>query len=195
VIGRLIVCSLGAYGFARLDFPGRDLAFGMLLASLMIPDMVATIPLYVAYANIGWINTHWPLIVPPIVANTFGTFLLRQFFMGVPKEFEEAALIDGASHLDIYARIMLPLSKPALATLAIFTFLGSWNDFFHPLIYLNSVDQFTVSVGLAFFQGQFATEYTRLMAGVMLSVLPIMVVYSFAQQYFTRGINLSGLKG
>lgn len=195
VVGRLIVCSLGAYGFARLAFPGRDAAFAMLLGSLMIPDMVATIPLYVTYARIGWIDTHWPLIVPPIVANTFGTFLLRQFFMTVPKEFEEAALIDGANHLTIYARIMLPLSKPALATLAVFTFLGSWNDFFHPLIYLNSVQNFTVSVGLAFFQGQFGTEYTRLMAGVLVSVLPILLAYTFAQQYFTRGINLSGLKG
>lgn len=195
VVGRLLICSLGAYGFARLDFPGRDVAFAVLIASLMIPDMLAIIPLYIAYARIGWIDTHLPLIIPPIVANTFGTFLLRQFFMTVPKEFEEAALIDGASHLDIYWRIVMPLARPALATLGIFTFMGTWNDFFHPLVYLNDTRNFTLTVGLAFFQGEFSTDYTRLMAGVMLAVIPILLVYAFAQQYFTRGIVLSGLKG
>ncbi len=195
VLGRLFICSLGAYGFARLSFPGRDVAFAVLIASLMVPDMIAIIPLYVAYAAIGWIDTHWPLIIPPIVANTFGTFLLRQFFLAIPKEFEEAALIDGASHWDIYWRIMLPLAKPALATLGIFTFMGTWNDFFHPLIYLNDTRNFTLPLGLAFFQGEFSTEYTRLMAGVMLAVLPILAVYAAAQQYFTQGITLSGIKG
>ena len=195
VVGRLFVCSLGAYGFARLEFPGRDTAFALLLASLMVPEIVQIIPLYVAYAQIGWIDTHWPLIVPPIVANTFGTFLLRQFFMSIPKDLEEAALIDGANHFDIYWRIMLPLAKPALATLAIFTFMGSWNDFLHPLIFLNSTQNFTLTVGLAFFQGQAGTDYTRLMAGVVVSVLPILIVYAVAQQHFTRGVVLSGVKG
>jgi multiple sugar transport system permease protein len=195
VVGRLFVCSLGAYGFARLEFPGRDAAFAVLLASLMVPEIVQIIPLYVAYAQIGWIDTHWPLIIPPIVANTFGTFLLRQFFMSIPKDLEEAALIDGANHFDIYWRIMLPLAKPALATLAIFTFMGSWNDFLHPLIFLNSTQNFTLTVGLAFFQGQAGTDYTRLMAGVVVSVLPILLVYAVAQQHFTRGVVLSGVKG
>ena len=195
VVGRLFVCSLGAYGFARLEFPGRDAAFALLLASLMVPEIVQIIPLYVAYAQIGWIDTHWPLIIPPIVANTFGTFLLRQFFMSIPKDLEEAALIDGANHFDIYWRIMLPLAKPALATLAIFTFMGSWNDFLHPLIFLNSTQNFTLTVGLAFFQGQAGTDYTRLMAGVVVSVLPILIVYALAQQHFTRGVVLSGVKG
>jgi multiple sugar transport system permease protein len=195
VVGRLFVCSLGAYGFARLEFPGRDAAFALLLASLMVPEVVQIIPLYIGYAQIGWIDTHWPLIIPPIVANTFGTFLLRQFFMSIPKDLEEAALIDGANHFDIYWRIMLPLAKPALATLAIFTFMGSWNDFLHPLIFLNSTQNFTLTVGLAFFQGQAGTDYTRLMAGVVISVLPILIVYSLAQQHFTRGVVLSGVKG
>jgi multiple sugar transport system permease protein len=195
VVGRLFVCSLGAYGFARLEFPGRDAAFAVLLASLMVPDIVQIIPLYIAYAQIGWIDTHWPLIIPPIVANTFGTFLLRQFFMAIPKDLEEAALIDGANHFDIYWRIMLPLAKPALATLAIFTFMGTWNDFLHPLIYLNSTQNFTLTVGLAFFQGQAGTDYTRLMAGVVTSVIPILIVYAAAQQHFTRGVILSGVKG
>jgi multiple sugar transport system permease protein len=195
VVGRLIVCSLGAYGFARLQFPGRDAAFAMLLASLMVPEVVQVIPLYTAYAQIGWIDTHWPLIIPPIVANTFGTFLLRQFFMTIPKDLEEAAVIDGANHFQIYWRIMLPLAKPALATLAIFTFMGTWNDFFNPLIYLNSTKNFTLTTGLAFFQSSAATDYTRLMAGVMVSVIPILIVYSFAQKYFTEGVVMSGIKG
>jgi len=195
VVGRLIVCSLGAYGFARLTFPGRDLAFAMLLGSLMVPEVVQVLPLYVAYAKIGWIDTHWPLIIPPIVANTFGTFLLRQFFMTIPKDLEEAAVIDGANHFQIYWKIMLPLAKPALATLAIFTFMGTWNDFFNPLIYLNSTQNFTLTLGLAFFQGQAATDYTRLMAGVMVSVIPILLVYSMAQKYFTQGVVMSGIKG
>lgn len=195
VIGRLFICSLGAYGFARLEFPGRDAAFALLLGSLMVPEVVQVIPLYTAYARIGWIDTHWPLIIPPIVANTFGTFLLRQFFLTIPKDLEEAAVIDGANHFNIYWRIMLPLAKPALATLAIFTFMGTWNDFFNPLIFLNTTPMFTLTVGLAFFQGQAATDYTRLMAGVMLSVVPILVVYSMAQKYFTQGVVLSGIKG
>jgi len=195
VVGRLIVCSLGAYGFARLTFPGRDLAFAMLLGSLMVPEVVQVLPLYVAYAKIGWIDTHWPLIIPPIVANTFGTFLLRQFFMTIPKDLEEAAVLDGANHFQIYWKIMLPLAKPALATLAIFTFMGTWNDFFNPLIYLNSTQNFTLTLGLAFFQGQSATDYTRLMAGVMVSVIPILLVYSMAQKYFTQGVVMSGIKG
>lgn len=195
VVGRLLICALGGYGFARLEFPGRDAAFALLLASLMIPGMVMVFPLYFAYAKIGWIDTHWPLIIPPIVANTFGTFLLRQFFMTIPKDLEDAAVVDGASHLWIFWRIMLPLSGPVLATLAIFTFMGSWNDFFDPLIYLNRTDNFTLTVGLAFFNDSAATQYTRLMAGVVISLIPMLAVYSFAQKYFTRGITLTGIRG
>lgn len=194
VIGRLFVCSLGAYGFARLDFPGKNAAFAMLLASLMIPDMLTVIPLFSVYTKLHLINTHFPLIVPPIVANTFGTFLMRQFFMGIPKEFEEAALLDGASHLRIFLTIMLPLSKPALATLGVFTFMNSWNDFFNPLVYLTDVKKFTLPAGLAFFQGESSTEYTQLMAGTLLSVVPTLVLFIVAQRYFIRGITMSGLK-
>lgn len=195
VVGRIFVCSLGAYGFARLSFPGRDIAFAMLIGSLMIPDMLSIIPLYSAYARINWLDTHWPLIIPPIVANTFGTFLLRQFFMTIPKEYEEAALLDGASHFEIYWRIMLPLAKPALATLAVLTFISTWNDFFNPLVFLSSVDKFTLPVGLAFFQGELSTNYTLLMAGAMVAIIPTLLVYVFAQRYFTSGVVLSGLKG
>lgn len=195
VLGRLFICSLGGYGFARLEFPGRDAAFGVLLASLMIPSMVMIFPLYFAYTKIGWIDTHWPLIIPPIVANTFGTFLMRQFFMTIPKDLEDAAVVDGASHFSIYWRIMLPLSGPVLATLAIFTFMNSWNDFFDPLLFLNRTENFTLTVGLAFFNDEFSTQYTKLMAGVVLSLLPMLAVYMFAQKYFTRGITLTGIRG
>lgn len=195
VIGRLVACSLAGYGFARLEFPGRDIAFGMLLASLMIPDMLAVIPLYSAYARIGWIDTHWPLIVPPIVANTFGTFLLRQFFKTIPKDYEEAALIDGASHWEIFWRIMVPLAKPALATVGVLTFISSWNDFFLPLVFLTSIEKFTLPVGLAFYQGELSTDYTSLMAGSVLAILPTLFLYVLAQRYFTQGVVLTGVKG
>jgi len=194
IIGRLMVCALGAYGFARLQFRGRDAAFGLLLASLMIPDMLMVLPLYSAYVKAGLIDTHFPLIVPPIVANTFGTFLLRQFFMTIPKEYDEAALVDGASHFRIFVSIILPLSKPALATLAVLTFVNVWNDFFGPLVYLSDVNKFTVPVGLAFFQTQDSTQYGPLMAGATLAIIPTVLVFVFAQKYFTRGISMTGIK-
>jgi multiple sugar transport system permease protein len=194
IIGRLFVCALGAYGFARLQFRGRDAAFALLLASLMIPDMLMVLPLYSAYVKAGLINTHFPLIIPPIVANTFGTFLLRQFFMTIPKEYDEAALVDGASHFRIFVSIILPLSKPALATLAVLTFVNVWNDFFGPLVYLSDVNKFTVPVGLAFFQTQDSTQYGPLMAGATLAIIPTVLVFVFAQKYFTRGISMTGIK-
>jgi multiple sugar transport system permease protein len=194
IIGRLFVCALGAYGFARLQFRGRDLAFGLLLASLMIPDMLMVLPLYSAYVKAGLIDTHFPLIIPPIVANTFGTFLLRQFFQTIPKEYDEAALVDGASHFRIFVSIILPLSKPALATLAVLTFVNVWNDFFGPLVYLSDVDKFTVPVGLAFFQTQDSTQYGPLMAGATLAIVPTVGVFVLAQKYFTRGISMTGIK-
>lgn len=195
VVGRLFICALGGYGFARLNFPGRDAAFAMLLASLMIPPMVTVFPLYFGYAKIGWIDTHWPLIIPPIVANTFGTFLMRQFFLTIPQDLEDAAIVDGASHFWIFWRVMLPLSGPVLATLGIFTFMNTWNNFFDPLIYLNRTEKFTLPVGLAFFNDEFSTQYTKLMAGVVISLIPMLIVYSFAQKYFTRGITLTGIRG
>lgn len=194
IIGRLFVCALGAYGFARLTFRGRDAAFMMLLASLMVPEMLLVIPLYSAYVKVGLINTHFPLIVPPIVANTFGTFLLRQFFMSIPREYDEAALVDGASHFRIFWSIILPMSKPAMATLGVLTFVNVWNDFFGPLVYLSDVNKFTIPVGLAFFQTQDSTQYGPLMAASALAIVPTVGVFVFAQKYFTRGITLSGLK-
>jgi len=195
VIGRVFACALAGYAFARLRFPGRDLAFGMLLASLMVPGVIRLIPLYHAYKQIGWLDTHLPLIVPAIVANTFGTFLLRQFFMTLPAELEEAARIDGASTFTIFTRIALPLSLPALAALAIFTFQASWNDFTTPVIYIGDIKKTTLPVGLSVFNGQFSTQYELLMAGAMIGLVPVLVVYLFFQRYFVQGIALTGIKG
>jgi multiple sugar transport system permease protein len=195
VIGRVFACALAGYAFARLRFPGRDLAFGMLLASLMVPGVIRLIPLYHAYKQVGWLDTHLPLIVPAVVANTFGTFLLRQFFMTLPAELEEAARIDGASTFTIFTRIALPLSLPALAALAIFTFQGSWNDFTTPVIYINDIKKTTLPVGLSVFNGQFSTQYELLMAGAMIGLVPVLIVYLFFQRYFVQGIALTGIKG
>ncbi len=194
VLGRLLFCSLAAYAFSRFSFPGRDFAFGLLIAAMMIPMMVAVIPLYLGYRAIGWLNTHWPLILHPAMANTFGVFLLRQFFGTIPFELDDAARIDGCSSLKIYRQIILPLCRPALVVLAIFTFVETWNSFFYPLIFLDEVSKFTVALGLAFFQGENITEYSLLMAAATLSIIPVMMFYMFLQRYFVQGITLSGLK-
>jgi multiple sugar transport system permease protein len=195
VIGRVVVCAMGGYAFARVRFPGRDLAFGMLLASMMVPGVIRLIPLYHTYKAIGWLDTHLPLIVPAIVANTFGTFLLRQFFMTLPAELEEAARIDGANTFTIFWRIALPLSLPAMAALAIFTFQSSWNDFTTPVIYITDIKKTTLPVGLSAFSNEFRTDYELLMAGSVLGLIPVLAVYSFFQRYFVQGIALTGIKG
>jgi len=194
LVGRLFVCSLGGYSFARLPFPGKNLAFGILIGALLIPVAVRIIPLYVVYKYIGWLDTHYPLIIPQITANTFGTFLFRQYFMTVPDELEDAALIDGCSFFRIYWNIMLPQAKPMIATLAIFTYMNVWNMFLEPLVYLNKIEKFTLPIGLAFFQGEYTTEYTALMAGSVVTVVPILIIYLLAQKYFIRSVVISGLK-
>lgn len=195
MVGRVLVCSLAGYSFARIPFPGSKYAFAMLMASLMVPGVIRLIPLYHAYKNVGWLNTHLPLIVPMVLANTFGTFLMRQFFMTLPHELEEAARIDGSSTFGIFWRIALPLSKPALATLAIFTFQASWNDFTTPVIYIDDIKRTTLPVGLSVFRGEFGTQYELLMAGSMVALVPIFIIYLAFQRYFVEGIALSGIKG
>jgi multiple sugar transport system permease protein len=195
VVGRVIVCAMAGYAFARLQFPGRDLAFGLLLASLMVPGVIRLIPLYHAYKQLGWLDTHLPLIVPAIFANTFATFLLRQFFLTLPVELEEAARIDGAGTFTILGRIVLPLSLPALAAVAIFTFQASWNDFTTPVIYINDIKKTTLPVGLSVFNGEFGTEYELLMAGAMIGLVPMLVIYTLLQRYFVQGIAVTGIKG
>lgn len=192
-IGQLITCSMAAFAFARLKFPGRNILFYLFLGTMMIPYNVTMIPSFLVLYWLGWIDTYYALIVPGL-ASAFGTFLLRQFFITIPKELEEAAYIDGATKLQVLIRIIVPLAKPALATLAIFTFMGVFNDFIWALIVLNSEDMQTVQLGLAIFRDRYLTQWDLLMAGSVTAVLPILVVFFFAQKYFIQGITLSGLK-
>ena len=193
--GTVAFSALAAYAFARLRFPGKGIVFGILLATLMIPYTVRVIPLYAMFKGFGWINTHTPLIIPPILSDIFGVFLLRQFFMTLPFELDEAARMDGCSSFGIFWRIILPLAKPALATLALFTFRTSWNQFLPPLIFINSPIKQLITVGLTIFQGEFQTQWNLMMAGAVVAVLPVLVLFAAAQKYFIRGIALSGIKG
>lgn len=192
--GVLLVTPLAAYAFARLNFWGRDFAFSVLLATLMVPSIVTLIPLYIIYKNLGWIDTHYPLWVPKVLHAVTAIFLLRQFFKQIPMELEDAARLDGASTFQVYWRIMLPQVKPALAAVGIFSFLDSWNDLFGPLIFLNSLELQTLPVALKLFQGEFFTQINVLMAGATLSILPVLVVFFAAQKYFLQGITMTGIK-
>ena len=194
-IGGLITCSMAAYAFARLRFPGRDVLFFVVLATLMIPQEVSLIPLYILFKQVHMIDTHWPLILPPVFQNPYGIFLLRQFFRTIPVELEEAARIDGANPWTIYTRIILPLAVPALITLGIFIFLYNWNQFLTPLIYLNSTENFTVPLLLSSYLSDYGSEWGLLMAACTIAMAPLIVVYALGQRYFIEGIALSGLKG
>ena len=192
-LGQLITCSMAAFAFARLKFWGRDVLFFIFLGTMMIPYNVTMIPSFMVLYWLGWIDSYTALIVPGL-ASAFGTFLLRQFFMTIPKELEEAAYIDGATKLQVLRKIIVPLAKPALATLSIFTFMGVFNDFIWALIVINSESMNTVQLGLAIFRDRYLTQWDLLMAGSVTAVLPILIVFFFAQKYFIKGITLSGLK-
>lgn len=194
VVGVLFVTSLAAYAFARMQFRGRDVAFSILLSTLMVPGIVTLIPLYIIYREIGWVDTHFPLWVPRVLHSVFAIFLLRQFFKQIPQDLEDAVRLDGASTFEIYWRIMIPQVMPALAAVAIFTFLDSWNDLFGPLIFLNSTDLQTLPVALKLFQGEFFSQVSVLMAAATISIIPVVLVFFAAQKYFMRGIVLTGLK-
>ncbi len=192
-IGQLITCSMAAFAFARLKFWGRNVLFFIFLGTMMIPYNVTMIPSFMVLYWLGWVDSYQALIVPGL-ASAFGVFLLRQFFMTIPKELEEAAYIDGASKFAVLRKIIIPLSKPALATLAVFTFMGVFNDFIWALIVINSEDMRTVQLGLSVFRDRYLTQWDLLMAGSVTAVLPILIVFFFAQKYFIKGIALSGLK-
>ncbi|MGE5676359.1 MAG: carbohydrate ABC transporter permease [Mycobacterium leprae] len=195
VIGTVFSNSLAAYGFAKLKFPGKNVLFTILLSTMMIPGMVTMIPQYILYSKLGWVGTYAPLIVPSFFASAFFTFLLRQFFLGIPMELSEAARIDGADDLYIWWRIIMPLSKPALATVAIFTFQGAWDDYVGPLLYLNDNKLYTLQVGLQMFRTSFDTQWQYLMAASILVMLPVLVLFFAFQKYFIEGAALSGIKG
>jgi multiple sugar transport system permease protein len=190
----LAVSSLAAYAFARLRFPGRNRLFLAYLATLMVPGQVTLIPNFLIVKYLGWIDSYQALIIPQIFT-AFGTFLLRQFFLTIPGELEDAARIDGASALNIYWRIVMPLSGPALATLGVFTFTAQWNNFLWPLIVINGEQMRTLTVGLRALVGEFTVQYPLLMAGSVISVLPILLIFLVAQRFFVRGIALTGLTG
>ena len=193
-IGTLLSCSMGAYAFSRLRWPDRGVIFSVLLATMMIPAQVRMIPVYVMFSKLGWVDTFLPLIVPAFFGNAFFIFLLRQFFLTIPEELLEAARLDGAGEWRVFWQIVLPLSKPALLTVMIFTVLRAWNDFLGPLIYLSSEHKRTLALGLAHLRGVQGTEWGLLMAAAMLMVLPALLLFFVAQRFFIEGIALTGTK-
>jgi multiple sugar transport system permease protein len=195
VIGTVVSCSVVAYGFSLIRWRGRNAIFLIVLATMMLPSQVTLIPLYVIYAKLGWINTYLPLLVPTFLGSPFFIFLLRQFFLGMPKELMDAARLDGASELRILATIVAPLSAPALITVGILTFIDKWNDFYGPLIYLQKPELQPLSLAVQVFQTQHGTDWPLLMAASVLVAAPLVVLYFVAQRKFIEGITLTGLKG
>ncbi|MBO7747937.1 carbohydrate ABC transporter permease [Paenibacillus sp. MWE-103] len=195
VLGQLLTCSMAAYAFAKITFPFRDTLFILFLSMLMVPEQVTIVPLYVILKNFGWLDTHLSLIVPDMLFSAFGVFLLRQFFLGIPRDLSESAYVDGANMWTIYWRIMVPLIKPALAALAIIAFLGTWNNFFRPVIFLSTTDHFTVPLMLSTFKGLYVTDWTLMMSGSAIAVVPVLLVYLLLQRYIIEGITMTGIKG
>jgi multiple sugar transport system permease protein len=192
----VLTSSLTAYGFARIRFAGRDFLFGIVIATLFLPSVIVLVPQFIMFTRLGWVNTFLPLTVPLFFGGgAFNVFLLRQFFRTIPEELADAARIDGCSEFGIYWRIMMPLAKPALITVGIFTFLNAWNDLLGPLLYLRRSELYTVAAGLAQFQGTLATRWDLLMAASTAMIFPVVVLFFLAQRYFVRGIVLTGLKG
>lgn len=194
IAGNLFTASLAAYSFARLQWPGRNLVFMVTLATMMLPPQVTMIPVFLMFRDFGWLNTFKPLTVGAwLGGGAVNIFLLRQFIMGIPIELEEAARLDGCSTFGIYWRIVLPLLKPCLAVVAIFTFMGTWNDFMGPLIYLTTPDKMTLALGLQFFSGHYGVTLHYLMAVSLLVMLPCLVIFLCAQRTFISGVNMSGI--
>jgi multiple sugar transport system permease protein len=194
-IGTVLSCASVGYGFARLRFPGRDLLFTITVAALMIPTIVTFIPTFLLFKTFGLVGTYAPLIVPAFFGTPFFIFMMRQFFMGLPTELADAARVDGASEFRIFWQIMLPLVRPALLVMSVFTFLWTWHEFFGPLIYISDPDQFPLSLGLYAFRSQRTTEWGLMMAGATLTTLPLVIIFFAAQKYFIEGIKMTGIKG
>ena len=193
-LGQVATSAMAAYSFARLRFPGRDRLFFAYLATMMVPGAVTMIPVFILLQKLGWVDSFKALILPSMFT-AYGTFMLRQFFMTLPRDLEDAAKIDGCSYTGIFWRIILPLSKPALATLTTFTFMGSWMSFMWPLIVMNTHEKYTLPIGLSYFQSLHGTDWTLLMAGSLMMILPILLVFIFNQRFFVEGIKLAGIKG
>lgn len=185
---------MAAYAFSKLDFKGKNTLFSLYLATMMIPSQVTTIPIFIVLKYMGLLNTYTGLILPSIF-NAFGIFMLRQYMNSISNEFIEAAILDGANYYTIFYQIMIPLCMPVIATLGVITFMGAWNDYFWPLIVLSDRNKMTLPVALSQLNGQYSTEYNTLMAGSLISMVPILIVYAFAQKYFEAGLQLGGVKG
>jgi multiple sugar transport system permease protein len=194
VIGAVISNLIVAYGFSRIQWKGRDLIFGLVVATIFVPFPVTVIPLFVTFAKLGWINTFLPLIVPTFFANPFYVFLLRQFLMQIPFEISESAKVDGASEWQILWHLILPLARPAIAVVAIFAAIAAWNDFFGPLIYLQDESKYTLSIGLQMFRSTHQVEWSLLMAASTLVVLPVIIIFLLFQRSFIEGITLGSIK-
>lgn len=203
VVGILISASLAAFGFARLNWKGRDVIFGVLLTTLMLPSFVTLIPTFIGWQKLGVINTYIPLILPNwlcggaagALSGVFYIFLLRQFFMGIPKELDEAALIDGASFFRVYAQVILPLAKPAIMVVVLFASFNIWNDYLSPSVYLNDVDKYTLNLGLNLFAGMYNAQWNLMMAAAAVATVPPVIIFILGQKYFIEGVALSGIKG
>ena len=196
LLGTLLTASMCGYGFARLRFPGRDTFFMVFLSILMLPAIVTMIPVFVMFTHLGWVDTLKPLIIPPMLGGgPFNVFLFRQFFRTIPEELSDAARMDGCGELRIYWRIVIPLSRPVMATVAIFTFLANWNDFIGPLLYLQSDAKKTIALGLATFLGLYSTNWELLMAAAATVTVPALLLFLLAQRYFVEGVVLTGLQG
>ena len=195
VAGQILSASFIAFGFSRLSFRGREFWFALLLSTMMIPYTVIMIPQFVFWKTVGFYNTFVPLMLPAFFGHAFNVFLVRQFYLGIPRDYDEAALVDGANYLTIYWRIIVPMSRPVLCSVGVFTFMSSWNDFIGPLLYLDKPSLKTVSLGLQIFIGQYTSQMNLMMAASSLAIIPMIIIFFFAQRYFIEGITFTGLKG
>ncbi|MGJ4851290.1 carbohydrate ABC transporter permease [Bacillota bacterium Meth-B3] len=193
--GNIFSSSFAAFGFSRISFKGRDLCFALVIATMMIPSSVIQIPQFLIWLNLGLYDTLVPLWLPSFFLNAFFIFMVRQFYMTIPRDYDEAATIDGAGYLRIYAQIVMPLSKPVMATVGVFTFMWTWNDFFGPLIYLKSKTNYTLALGLQSFLDRYVNQWHYLMAASSVVILPMILLFFFAQRFFIEGITFSGIKG
>lgn len=195
IAGQVVACSIVAFSFARLKFPGRNALFMVMLSTLMLPGIVTMIPSFVVFTKIGWMNSWLPLIVPMLFATPYNTFLLRQFYMTLPRDLDEAAKLDGCTNWGIFLRVLFPLTIPAVTAIVVFQFMDAWNDFMGPLLYLRDSELYTVSLGLSLFQGKIRTEWQLLMAASAVAMVPSLILFAVAQKYIIGGIALTGIKG
>lgn len=195
VAGHVLSSSFVAFGFARFKFPGKKLWFSLILSTLMIPYTVLMIPQFILWQSVGAYNSYWPLILPAFFGSAFNIFLVLQFYRGIPMDYDEAAVVDGANYFRIYSTIILPMAKPVLMSVGVFTFMNTWNDFMGPLLYTDKDALKTVSLGLQIFIGQYTGSWNLLMAASSVAIIPMLIIFFFAQRYFIEGITFSGLKG